>query len=69
MQIGKRIRAERLRAKLTQARLAALIGKTSDSISKFERDEIQPGSETLLKLARLFGTTVERLASDESEAA
>lgn len=68
MKIGKRIRSERLRRGMTQVSLADAVGVRSDSISKFERDCIQPGVETLRRLARVFGTSIDELVGQRSAA-
>ena len=66
MRIGKRIRAERLRLQWTQVRLAVEIGVGSDSVSKYERDEMTPSVPTLQALARVFGKSMDELCSESA---
>ena len=49
--IGTRVRAARLRAKLSQEALGAKIKRTPESISNIERGQQLPTIETLLDLA------------------
>lgn len=70
-EIGKKIKAERIRRGFTQTELGDLVGITHPSLSAIERGRTQPARKTLIALARILGTTFgeawleEHLASDE----
>ncbi|HDM8240641.1 TPA: LexA family transcriptional regulator [Vibrio campbellii] len=59
--IADRIKALRLREKLTQKELGKKIGVTSVTISKWELDTAKPKSHSLLKLCKVFNVDVEWL--------
>lgn len=65
--IGEKILYYRTKAKVTQLRLAHLIGYTGDSagayISRLESNTQSPGLETLRKLAKALGVGIEKLIS------
>ena len=62
MQIGERIRAERLRIGLTQRALARAVGVGSDVVSRWERGEMGVSVDKLRALADTFGVTMDVLA-------
>lgn len=66
MKLGKRIRAERLHLQLTQVELARAIGVGSDTISKYERDQMVPSVPTLQSLARVFGVSMDELCGNKA---
>ena len=64
------IRKTRLRAGLTQAELARRVGTTQSAISRLESGRVRPSLETLERLAKACGVTLElRLRSPEAPAA
>lgn len=52
---------------LTQAQLANRIGVTPAMISAYESDLKQPALETIVKIANLFGVTVDYLVCREDK--
>ena len=58
---GAAIAACRQRMKLSQQGLASLMNVTHQAVSKWEKGLALPDTETLLALAKLFGTTMEDL--------
>lgn len=69
--IGSRIERARRAAGLSQRALAEKIGLSAMAISKYEREELTPGSDGLLRLAKALGVRVEyffRIATVELEA-
>lgn len=58
---GSRITSEREQLGLTQAELASKVNVSQKSISKYERSERRPTYETLMKMADLFGVSVDYL--------
>jgi Zn-dependent peptidase ImmA (M78 family)/transcriptional regulator with XRE-family HTH domain len=59
--VGRRIRAERERSGLTQAAVAAALGKTPTAVSYWESGQRSPGLDDLAQLARLLGVPVTAL--------
>lgn len=60
----KRLRTE---AKLSQAKLAAEIGVSQQSINKYENHKIEPDISTLKKIAVYFGVTVDYLIGNDPD--
>jgi transcriptional regulator with XRE-family HTH domain len=58
----------RKRARLTQADLAVLTGKSEAAISRFERGERRPAPETVVALARALRVSATRLNALLSDA-
>ena len=52
--IGKRIKAARAFRKLTQQKVADVLGMTINAYQKYEQSERSPSLETLVKIADLF---------------
>ena len=52
--IGKRIKAARTFHKLTQQKVADVLGMTINAYQKYEQSERSPSLETLVKIADLF---------------
>ncbi len=59
--VGRRIRAERERSGLTQADVAAALGKTPTAVSYWESGQRSPGLDDLAQLARLLSVPVTAL--------
>ena len=53
--------------KLTQSELAAKLGVTQISVSKWEKGRSMPKSQASLLLAELFGVTIQSLMDDEQD--
>ena len=51
---GEMIRLQRKQLKLTQIGLADLLGVSKQAVSRYERNQAEPGFETLKKMADLF---------------
>lgn len=58
------IREYRLRAGLTQRKLAALVGRSRGVISAWECGHVLPSVPLLFKLAKVLGTLAESLYAD-----
>ena len=65
MTLGERIRQHRQRAKLTQEKLAELVGVSRQAVAKWESGQSAPSTENLFKLAQIFDTTVDLLLPGE----
>lgn len=57
--LGDRIKQGRTAAGLSLRDLAQLVGLSAMAISKFEREQLKPSSETLLRLAKAMNVRVE----------
>lgn len=58
---SQRLKQLRLDKHLTQAQVASRIGVTSSMVSSYETDIRLPSYEVLIKIANLFGVTVDYL--------
>jgi transcriptional regulator with XRE-family HTH domain len=59
-----RIREYRLKAGLTQRKLAELLGRGKDAVSAWERGLNLPSVPRLLRMAKILGTLAESLYMD-----
>lgn len=59
-----RIREYRLKAGLTQRRLAELLGRGRDAVSSWERGLSLPSVPKLMRMAKLLGTLAESLYAE-----
>ncbi len=57
----KNLRKLRTSRGISQQQLANVIGTSQQSINKYENHSVEPDIRTLMKLADLFGTTVDYL--------
>jgi transcriptional regulator with XRE-family HTH domain len=65
MGIGERIAAQRDEKGLSQAKLALLVGVGVGSISRYERNILQPRANALKRLADALGCTADFLIGNE----
>lgn len=68
MTIGERIAKCRKTKNLSQEYVAEQLDVTRQAVSKWETDVNVPDTQNFIKLARLFGTTVEYLACGDEAA-
>ena len=59
--LNERIRKLRLERKWSQVDLAKKLNVTKQSVSNWENDNIQPSSDRLVKLARVFSVSTDHL--------
>ena len=64
---GNRICAERMKRGLSQRELGEMLGVTDKAVSKWENGKAKPTTDTLRKLAAVFGCAVEELLRLRSE--
>jgi transcriptional regulator with XRE-family HTH domain len=60
--VGRRVRQARVRAGLTQARLAEAAGVTDETVSRIERGAYEAAFSTIVVLARALGVSIDGLA-------
>ena len=58
------IREYRLKAGLSQRRLAAMLGRSKDAVSSWERGMRLPNVPQLMRMAKILGTLAESLYTD-----
>jgi len=63
-QIGQRIRQERNKLRLTQEQLAELAGVNESYIGQIERAAKNPSLESLIKIAKALGVTLDYFLMD-----
>ncbi len=64
--LGENIRRERVIRKMTQAELAEKIGSSQMMVSRFEKGKDSPSVWRCYLIAKVFGTTIERLLTEKS---
>ena len=69
MDIGNKIKQLRLHAGMTQEQLAAKLGISAQSVSKWENNSAVPELEKLIKMAQIFGITIDELVTGETKEA
>lgn len=67
MNFGEKLKAIRLSKNLTQDELAALLGTTKQTISRYENSEREPNLRTAKDIAEKLNIDINILADDESE--
>lgn len=67
VQIGTQLRIARERALLTQEELAARAGVQPFTISRIERNKVEPRFSTIRKLAEVLGMDPRELIGDEDK--
>ncbi len=61
MNFAKRLKTLRIKSELNQTQLAQRLNLKSSAISKYEKGLTQPGIETLITLAQIFGVSLDYL--------
>lgn len=64
--IGRNIRRHRKSLNLSQAELAAYIGKSPSAVSQYEKGTMNPSMATIRSLAAIFGIAPSDLLDTES---
>ena len=67
MNTGEKIARLRKENNYTQEQLAALLGVSRQSVSKYESGVTYPETDKLIRLSELFGCTVDYLLKDNAE--
>ena len=58
---GIKIRESRQKIGLTQAQLAEALGTTQGTIGKYEREELQPNIDVIIKLCKVLNVSSDYL--------
>ena len=61
MSLGNSIREHRKRSGLSQEKLAELVGVSRQAVTKWETGQSAPSTENLLRLAEIFGVSLDAL--------
>ncbi len=67
VKIGKNIRAKREHRFMTQDQLADQAGLNRDTLSRIERNMVEPRFSTIMKLAKTLGVDPHELVDEEAE--
>ena len=62
-----KIRELRIEKSLTQAQLAQLLGVNQTAVGKYEREELEPNIETLIKLSHIFEVSVDYIIGNTDD--
>ncbi|MBO5197110.1 MAG: helix-turn-helix transcriptional regulator [Lachnospiraceae bacterium] len=65
MTLGEKIAKQRKELNYTQEQLAAILGVSRQSISKWESDIAYPETDTLIELGKLFDCSMDYLLKEE----
>ena len=69
MEFAKRLKDLRIKHGLTQDAMAKLLGMTNQNYGRFETQNANPKMATLIKLAQIFGVSVDYLLGNDEMAA
>ena len=61
MEIGKKLKTLRLTEKLTQQQLADKLQISRVNYTRYERDQVRPDYETLIKIADFYDISLDEL--------
>ena len=64
MTLGEKIRYHRTKLKLTQKDLAEKVNVTSQGVSRWEQDLVQPSIDTLMRMADIFSVSLDELVGN-----
>lgn len=67
--IGERLRMLRKAHNMTQEQVASYLNAAKSTVSQYENDVNEPDLKTVMRLADLFGVSVDRLLGREEPAA
>ena len=62
-----RIKELRIEKGLTQAELAELLGVHQTAVGKYEREELEPNIDTLIKLSHIFESTIDYILGNSDD--
>jgi transcriptional regulator with XRE-family HTH domain len=65
--LGERIQQLRKEKRLTQAGLASNVGVSLAQLTRYETQGVQPGADTLRRMAMVFGITIDFLVNGTTE--
>lgn len=66
MNVGQRIKALRLQKNMTLQQVGDAFGITRSAVGSWERGDTRPDPDKLMRLAKLFGTSVEHILNGSS---
>lgn len=66
-EFGKHFRAARMAAGLKQTTAARLLGVTQSTISQYENDRVAPTLDTVVRMASVYGCSIDRLCGLEAD--
>lgn len=58
---GERIKEIRENAQMTQAQMALILGTNQQSISRYEKEQIEPNIEMIVRICKKFDVTADYL--------
>ena len=67
MEFKQRLKDLREQKELTQVKLAKVLNMTSSTISKYERGDLEPNNDTIIKIADFFNVSVDYLLGRNGE--
>lgn len=67
MALGEQIKEHRKNMKLSQEKVAELVGVSRQAVTKWEANQSAPSTENLFKLAKIFNMTVDTLLNPDKE--
>ena len=67
MAVGERISELRKRKEISQEKLAEMVGVSRQAVTKWENGNANPDTENLIRLAEIFGVSLDELCKVDSE--
>lgn len=62
MTLGEKLKINRMDKKLSQEKVAELIGVSRQAVTKWESNQTSPSSDNLMALASIYGVSIDELA-------
>lgn len=67
MTLGEKIHEFRKQNKYSQEKIAELVGVSRQAVTKWEADQSAPSTENLIKLANIYGISLDEFIHDNTE--
>ena len=63
MTLGEKLKSYRTNKKISQEKVAELVGVSRQAVTKWENDQTVPTSSNLITLASIYGVSVDELVT------
>ena len=67
MTLGEKLKSCRTKKKLSQEKVAELVGVSRQAVTKWENNQTVPNSNNLITLASIYGISLDELVTEKQE--